>query len=392
MTALVIIDYVLFVTIAVSVAYVAIFAFASLLPRCRAHRNEEARPNFLVIIPAYKEDNVILDTVEATLRQDWPLFTLCVAADSMSEQTMSHLKSLPLALAVNNSDIHTKAHALKLAMLTVFDPTVHTHVVIIDADNIIQPSTLTRLAPYCTHDTVAIQAHRCAKNTNTPIAILDAVSEEINNSVFRLGHNNLGLSSALIGSGMCFKASWFDQAVKHIETVGEDKELERMLLLDKQHITYLPDIYVLDEKVSDSQNFGLQRRRWLAAQFVNLKQMLTFLPSALRHANLDYIDKTLQQALIPRSLLIALTVLLTAVTTLLQLTLRHYDGAAKWWVMTSVLLIALLCAVPRRLYNRQLLQALLSLPLLILRMAGSLFHLRGASSTFLHTQHGTNNK
>ena len=45
------------------------------------------------------------------------------------------------------------------------------------------------------------------KDTNT--AVLDAVSEEINNSIFRKGHTRLGFSSGLSGSGMAFEYDLF---------------------------------------------------------------------------------------------------------------------------------------------------------------------------------------
>jgi hypothetical protein len=47
------------------------------------------------------------------------------------------------------------------------------------------------------------------KNTNNSWAILDAISEEINNNIFRKGHRVLGLSSAIIGSGMAFRYNYF---------------------------------------------------------------------------------------------------------------------------------------------------------------------------------------
>jgi hypothetical protein len=50
-----------------------------------------------------------------------------------------------------------------------------------------------------------IQGHRVAKNTNTSVAVLDAISEEINNHIFRKGHCAAGVSSALIGSAMALE-------------------------------------------------------------------------------------------------------------------------------------------------------------------------------------------
>ena len=67
------------------------------------------------------------------------------------------------------------------------------------------------------------QAHRTGKNLNTDISILDGISEEINNGIFRSGHNALGLSAALSGSGMAFEADWFRQNVKHLETQVKTK-------------------------------------------------------------------------------------------------------------------------------------------------------------------------
>ncbi len=410
MTALVIIDWVLFVLIALSVLYVLVFALSAAVARwCRSSKVETPLgyaefqpPYFLIIIPAYKEDLVIRDTVEAALQLNYtagggaqmygysaPLgYQICVVADHMNPETISWLSSKPVSVVEATYADSTKGKALHAAVSSCYNPDVHTHVVVLDADNIVLPDFLQRLASYClSSDVVALQAHRTAKNMSTPIAMLDAISEEINNSVFRLGHNTLGLSSALIGSGMCFRAEWFADAVQHLETAGEDKELEHTLLFEGHKIHYLNDLYVLDEKVSDSRNFGQQRRRWLAAQFFTFKQMLKDLPAAIRNGRIDYIDKTFQQMLIPRSLLIALCSLLSLVSTILACQMRRYNGEIKWWVMLAVLVVALLVAIPRYLYNRQMLRALLSLPLLTVRMVGSLLHVRGATHNYIHTEH-----
>lgn len=63
------------------------------------------------------------------------------------------------------------------------------------------------------------------------MAYLDAISEEINNSIFRLGHVNLGMSAALIGSGMAFEYSLFYKAMMSNTSVGGfDRVLEMKLL------------------------------------------------------------------------------------------------------------------------------------------------------------------
>jgi cellulose synthase/poly-beta-1,6-N-acetylglucosamine synthase-like glycosyltransferase len=66
----------------------------------------------------------------------------------------------------------------------------------------------------------AVQGHRTAKNTNNSWAILDAISEEINNNIFRKGHRVLGLSSAIIGSGMAFRYNYFKALMSTVTAVG----------------------------------------------------------------------------------------------------------------------------------------------------------------------------
>ena len=56
----------------------------------------------------------------------------------------------------------------------------------VDADNLTDTDFLTRVNDI-TQDNIALQAHRTLKNDNTPIAVWDGISEEINNTIFRKG-------------------------------------------------------------------------------------------------------------------------------------------------------------------------------------------------------------
>ena len=82
------------------------------------------------------------------------------------------------------------------------------------------------------------------------MAVLDAISEEINNHIFRKGHRVLGLSSAIIGSGMAFRYNYFKNLMLTVTAVGGfDKEIELKMLKEGRTIEYLDDAVVLDEKV-----------------------------------------------------------------------------------------------------------------------------------------------
>ena len=304
-------DIILWCIIACSVAYVVFFAIISLFYEKKddiaihASALSNRMAKFLILYPAYKEDRVITNAVEQFLLQHYPsnLYTVVVISDHMRPETNEILKNMPITLLTPSFEKSSKAKAMQYAINEVkgeFD-----NVVILDADNVVRPDFLLQLNVLCTvYD--AIQCHRCAKNSNNDVAVLDGASEEINNTIFRKAHNRLGLSSALIGSGMCFSYDLFKNNVFKLKTAGEDREMEALLLHQEVFIKYAPDIHVFDEKVSSQDNFQRQRMRWMTAQVQSLLSNLPKIPKAIIHGKINFIDKTIQQALIPRSILIVL--------------------------------------------------------------------------------------
>lgn len=380
-------DITLWIIILGSVAYVAFFAIISLFyeKEDRIANHAAALSNklnkFLILYPAYNEDRVIINAVEHFLEQDYPKdhYTVAVISDHMLPETNDYLRSLPITLLTPTFEKSSKAKAMQYAINEVegdFD-----NVVILDADNVVRPEFLTQLNVLCSvYD--AIQCHRCAKNANNDVAVLDGTSEEINNTIFRKAHNRLGLSSALIGSGMCFSYSLFKNHVFKLSTAGEDRELEALLLHEEIFIKYAPNIHVFDEKVSSQDNFQKQRMRWMTVQIQSLFSNLPKIPSAIIHGKVNFIDKTIQQALIPRSILI---VLLTGISIFVTLTVP--DWSEKWWFLLGILAVSLFIAIPSQLRLRSF-SKVLAIPGLVLRMFKNIFHLDRKNTDFIHTQHG----
>ena len=256
------------------------------------------------------------------------------------------------------------------------------NVVILDADNVVRPEFLSQLNVLCTIYE-AIQCHRCAKNANNDVAVLDGASEEINNTIFRKAHNRLGLSSALIGSGMCFDYQLFKKNVFQLSTAGEDREMEALLLHQEVFIKYAPDIHVFDEKVSSQDNFQRQRMRWMTAQVQSLLSNLPKIPEALIHGKINFVDKTIQQALIPRSILI---VLLGGIS--VMMTILVPDWCEKWWILFAVLAVSLFIAIPGPLRMRSF-GKVFAIPGLVLRMLKNFLHIDHKNTDFIHTEHTT---
>jgi cellulose synthase/poly-beta-1,6-N-acetylglucosamine synthase-like glycosyltransferase len=350
--------------------------------------NKQCR--FLILYPAYKEDRVIINAVENFLLQDYPAshYRVSVISDHMQPETNDYLRQLPITLLEPVFEKSSKAKAMQYAIEMVESGKLQLidgkfdQVVILDADNVVRPDFLSQLNILCTvYD--AIQCHRCAKNADNDVAVLDGASEEINNTIFRKAHNRLGLSSALIGSGMCFKYELFKKNVFELKTAGEDREMEALLLHQEVFIKYAPDIHVFDEKVSNQDNFQRQRMRWMTAQVQSLLSNLPKIPDAIIHGKINFVDKTIQQALIPRSILI---VLLAGISVLMTIFMPSW--CEKWWALFALLAVSLYIALPRQL-RYQSIAKVLAIPGLVIRMLKNLLHIDRKNTDFIHTEHST---
>lgn len=390
-----IVDWILFILLAFCVCYLLLYAIASKFYHAPHFAEARMLRHFVVLFPAYKEDRVIVSSVSSFLEQDYPqeLFDVIVISDQMQPTTNDALVSLPIRLLIADYKESSKAKALTMAM----DATHDTHydiVVIMDADNLTSPNFLTEVNRAFDSGVRCIQAHRTGKNLNTEISILDGISEEINNGIFRSGHNALGLSAALSGSGMAFEAAWFQQNVKHLETAGEDKELEVLLLQQYIHTTYLPHIPIYDEKTQKEEAISNQRKRWIAAQFGILRSSLSGLRKAICQGNIDYCDKILQWMLPPRLIQLAVVFGVTFIFTVIGvcLSLRGLGNewmiAIKWWILSAAQIAAMIIPIPGNLLNKQLGKAIIKIPMLAFTTIGNMFKLRGAYKKFIHTEHG----
>lgn len=375
-----ILDLIFFLLIFLSVSYLLFFAIFSQKKQDSHYRPARNKHRILVLFPAYKEDKVIIDSVRSFLEQDYPseLFTVAVISDGMSKDTDEQLRQLSVMVLNATYQNSTKAAALNLA-IEHFGNSSFDIVAILDADNRTQPDFLSKMNDAYDFGIHAVQAHRTTKGRDAEVAILDSVSEEINNAIFRAGHVRFGLSSALIGSGMAFDYEWFARSIPKVITAGEDKELELLLLKDEIFIDYMPNLYVYDQKTSTSTGYYHQRRRWIAAQFDLLRKGLPYLPKAITSGNLDYCDKIFQWLIPPRMLLIGLPILFGSMMLFLD-----WTRSIKWWVVLFMLIMAFSLAMPDELYTTSFKKALRKLPLLFLLTVINLFRLRGVNKKFIH--------
>lgn len=382
-----IIDAILFLLFLTAVLYLLIFAIFSLKKRKNTYPPARKRYRFAVLFPCYMEDEVILNSVNSFFNQEYPreLYDVIVISDRMTEETDQALWDLSALVVKADSPQSTKTNALRRAIRYIEEEKrTYDIAVVLDADNLVDLDFLDKINDAFYSGCMVVQTHRVAKNRNTSIAVLDAVSEEINNSIFRKGHTELGFSSALIGSGMAFDYQLFKEYMQTASSIGIDKNLEKSLLKNYIFIEYLETVFTYDEKVKQKADFYNQRRRWLATQFYNLFSGLGHILIAILKGNWDYVDKLFQWMMPPRIMLFGLITLIA-----IGMTWINWALSVKWWGLLLLLCITFSIAVPNYLVDNKFKKAILSIPLLFILMLFNHFRMKGATKEFIHTKHSS---
>ena len=356
-----ILNYFLLAIACVTTFYMLVFSIASLFNRHTTIPHAKRQNRFLVLIPSYKKDKVILNTVSAILGQSYPqrLFDVTVISDHQSEMTNMRLAQYTVTLLTPNFEKSSKLKSLQYAMLKLLEFKLYDIVLILDADNIVEPEFLERMNDAFEYSgTKAIQSHRLARNRDTSSARLDSIFEEINNSIFRRGHINLGLSAALLGSGVAYDFMWFKNHIMKVRPNGEDKELEAMLMREHIFVDYFDNIYIYDEKKRVASDLNKQRGRWITTQMRSLLKNIRFLPTALLTRHYDWVDKIVQWMLLPRTIAVILFVFMSIVVPIVNIQM-----GMQWWIIAFLFGLSLAIATPNEMVDKNWDKDFLSLPI-----------------------------
>ncbi|MFY0594625.1 glycosyltransferase [Roseivirga sp.] len=366
--------------------YQLVLAIASKRPARRICKFDGRKRNMLVLVPAYKEDKVILETTKRNmnLRYKYPKtrFDYVVISDGLKDSTNEKLKTLGAKVLKVNFDKSTKVKSLQAA-ITRYDK-AYEGVIILDADNVVNMNLLFKASHYLSCGYKAIQGLRSAANAQTSIALMDGLSEAANTEMLCKGANRLGFSSKLSGSGMVFDYQLFKSLIFQLKAIGGfDKELELALTKKSIYIKYAHDIVVLDEKVANTQAFAKQRGRWLQAQYTFLFKSIKGGFKSLIKGNFDHFHKVMQLALPPRVLAPVLLFIAIAITALCG----AYFLTAFSIVGLSATLISYLLALPTIQLMRNVFAIIRSIPKLIWGAIKAIGFMKASKTQFLHTEH-----
>ncbi|WKZ60986.1 MAG: glycosyltransferase family 2 protein [Cyclobacteriaceae bacterium] len=343
-----------------------------------------------VFVPSYKEDNVIIHTAKELLEVEYPesFFDVIIIADSLKEETLEQLRKTRAIVIPVQFEKSMKSRSLNFAFNSVNKE--YDIAIIADADNILEREFLSDINNLFNQGHQIIQAQRVAKNLNTPMAVLDGLSEAINNHLFRQGANALGLSSALIGSGMAFPFNLLKKELSTIDSAVEDKALQ-VALVEKGHkIVYQKGTLVFDEKVDSPDAYKNQRRRWIAGQYDMLRKNFIKGIRLLFRGNVNFFNIAVCQNIFPSRINSIIALFFLSITFSLFYS-EDKEVLIRWWGTTSLYFFALAIATPRHYYSLKLIKALTLMPIVIIKTIQAIFLSRNANKTFIHTEHKNSN-
>lgn len=383
-----IVSWAVFIYLAANSVYLFILALCGLLISGKSYSAKSEKFTFAILIPCYKEDLIIQDTAKHARHHDFPAnrFSVTVIADKLKPETIQLLKEIPVL--VMEVDLNMKSRSIHAALESM-DVMKADIVMILDADNIMGPGCLDIINSAFHNGLVAVQCHRTAKNKNTSVALLDAISEEININLFRRGPSVAGLSAAPIGSGMAFRTDLIREIFSTNEILsnpGEDREIDMQLMRRKIKMEFLDNALVFDEKVTSAGIFEKQRVRWLEAQVNHVRR---FFDQDMKSAprTFLYYNKFFQNLLLPRVLILVVFCLMFLIILFQKLIQIPFiqPTSVYWIIVMGLYFLTLIISIPRIFYNVQTLIALSHIPLLMFTMVKAVFQMKKKRNEFIHT-------
>jgi len=386
-----ILEIIIFSYFFLNVIYILVHAIAGLF--YKEPQSEEAS-DFLkirILIPGYKEDRVIISTALEALKQEYPKgkFEVIIIADQFEKSTINQLLTLPVKLIEVDFEESTKVKSLNKALHLLNDNA--DIAVILDADNVMDKGFLKKTNNLFHQNILAAQSNRTAKNTNTPFALLDALTECINNNIFRKGFYSLGQSSAIIGSGMAFNYHLFKNIIKHINAVGGfDRELQLKIVESGVRIHYIASMKVYDEKVEKARVYHNQRTRWISSQYHYLVKHFANGIKSFFNGNFDYFKFSIVTNLfLPQILSFSIFVIINISAFFLSTEL--FIPVYFYIFLLLLNITSFLLAIPKRFYRFKTLAAIGQIPVAFIMLIMSLFKVRKGNRTFIHTPHANVN-
>ncbi|NTW14025.1 MAG: glycosyltransferase [Candidatus Moranbacteria bacterium] len=222
------------------------------------------RPAVSVIIPAFNEERVIVQTIESILKSDYPTFDVIVVDDGSTDGTWNVIRerfadhpSIRLFTRENGG----KSSSLNFGISQTSAPILVT----LDSDTQFQSDTISKLARHFADPRIgAVAGNSKVGNRINVLTRWQALEYIVGQNLDRRAFEVLNAITVVPGS----VGAWRSEAVERAggfssRTLAEDADLTFGIIRNGYRVVYEDDAYGFTEAPDNVRDFLKQRFRWM---------------------------------------------------------------------------------------------------------------------------------
>ncbi len=251
--------------------YYFLLAFTGIWGR-KEKKNYMPKNDFAIVVCAHNEEAVIGQLVDNLHILNYPKekYDIFVVADNCTDSTADVARSKGAAVFERfNKEEVGKGYAMGWMFDNIEQmERKYDAVAVFDAANLVHPNFLLKMNHHLEKGEPVIQGYLNAKNpSDTWVAGTFAIAFWMVNHLWHVAKYNLGLSTALGGTGMCIRMDIIRNYGWDCNCLTEDMEFSMKLLIHGIKTTWAHDAIVYDEKPLTFMQSWNQRKRWAQGHF-----------------------------------------------------------------------------------------------------------------------------
>ncbi len=224
---------------------------------------EKYTPSVSVIVPAYNEEKVIIRTIESLEQSDYPDFEIIIIDDGSSDQTYELTRDTYASR--ENVHVFKKENAGKgIAINYGINHADGEIIIVIDADTLFEPSTITSLIEGFQHENIwAVSGNVKVGNRHSFLTKLQAIEYITSQNLDRRAYAAMNAITVVPWAVWAWRKDALEQAwgFSH-ETLAEDSDLTFMFLKNGYSIAFVPWAIAYTEVPETWKALAKQRFRW----------------------------------------------------------------------------------------------------------------------------------
>jgi len=339
-------------------------------------------PDYAIIVTAYEYTQQLPAVVSSLLKLDYERYHIYVVADKCDISNLRFPAGRVLLLRPEQVlGSNTRSHFY--AIRNFIRP--HSHLTIIDSDNLTDPQYLNELNVYFKGGFQAVQGVREAKNLDTTYACLDAARDIYYHFYDGKVLFGAGSSATLAGSGMAFTTALYKECLGHLDVTGAgfDKVLQDGIVSRKYRIAFAEKAIVYDEKTTGSDQLVKQRARWINTWFKYFALGFKIFFKGLTGFNWNQILFGLVLLRPPLFIFLILSVFFLLINLFISIPV-----VVMWFVGLCVFVTGFYISLRRSQTDPKIYQSLVNIPKFISFQLLALFNARKANQISVATRSG----